>query len=92
MESNDIFYPEFDYPASHLSAFSLCIDVFIISLKSGEIVRFKPHEIAHFKEWLSRFNVRDIAVNDGISHSHNKPDFSKPHNGIFNLVKLNKRK
>jgi hypothetical protein len=32
------FYPEFDYPASHLSAFTLCIDVFIVSLKNGEIV------------------------------------------------------
>lgn len=66
MDSKDIFYPEFKHPASQLSAFSLCIDVFIISLKNGEIVRFKPSDIEHFKEWLSRFKVRDIAVDDGI--------------------------
>ncbi|WP_028298572.1 hypothetical protein [Olivibacter sitiensis] len=90
MESNDIFYPEFDYPASHLSAFSLCIDVFIISLKNGEIVRFKPNEIAHFKEWLRRFNVRDIAVNDGISHTNKTANSSKPANGFFNLIKKRK--
>ena len=63
MENEHIFYPEFDYPASHLSAFTLCIDVFIVSLKNGEIVRFKPHEIAHFKEWLNHFKVRrDLKV------------------------------
>lgn|GEM_PF-1329698 len=72
MENEHIFYPEFEHPASQLSAFSLCIDVFIISLKSGEIVRFKPPEPAHFKEWLCRFKVRDIAVNDGMGNARLK--------------------
>lgn len=92
MDNEHIFYPEFDHPATQLSAFSLCIDVFIISLKNGEIVRFKPKEIAHFKEWLNRFQVRDIAVNDGISHTNRMTNLSKAHNGFFNLIKRSKRK
>lgn len=92
MEKEPVFYPEFDYPASQLSAFSLCIDVFIIALKNVEIVRFKPNEIAHFKEWLNRFKVRDIAVNDGISHTNRTTNLSEAPNGFFNLIKRNKRK
>lgn len=90
MDNEHIFYPEFDHPASQLSAFSLCIDVFIISLKNGEIVKFKPNDIAHFKEWLNRFKVRDIAVNDGISHRNKTVNSSKPVNGFFNLIKKRK--
>ncbi|KUG10556.1 MULTISPECIES: hypothetical protein [Weeksellaceae] len=85
MDSKDNFYPDFDQPASQLSAFSLCIDVFIISLKNGEIVRFKPNKIAHFKEWLCRFNIRDIAVNDGLYSPYKEANLSKP--GFFKLFK-----
>ncbi|ASE60482.1 MAG: hypothetical protein JSS67_12735 [Bacteroidetes bacterium] len=92
MDNEHIFYPEFSYPALHLSAFTLCIDVFIISLKNGEIVRFKPNEIAHFKEWLNRFKVRDITVNDGIPHTDRTSNLSKPTHGFFNLIKRSKRK
>ncbi|AZA92884.1 MAG: hypothetical protein J0H29_00075 [Sphingobacteriales bacterium] len=92
MDSKDIFYPEFEHPASQLSAFSLCIDVFIISLKNGEIVSFKPNEIAPFKEWLDRFKVRNIAVNDGIPHANRTANLSKAPNGFFNLIKRSKRK
>jgi len=65
MDKEPVFYPDFDYPATQLSAFSLCIDTFIISLKNGEIVSFEPKEKAHFKEWLNRFKVRDINVDKG---------------------------
>lgn len=85
-----IFYPDFDHPASQLSAFSLCIHVFIISLKNGEIVRFKPNDIGHFKKWLYTFKVRDIALDDGISSVNIKPDLSKPLGNFFNLTKRNK--
>lgn len=92
MDNEHIFYPEFEHPASQLSAFSLCSDVFIISLKNGEIVRFKPNEITHFKEWLNRFKVRDIAVNDGISHTNGTTNLSEAPNGFFNLIKRSKKK
>lgn len=90
MEKEPVFYPEFDHPVSQLSAFSLCIDVFIISLKNGEIVHFKPDKIAHFKEWLNRFKVRDIAVNDGISLTNKTKNLFEAPNGFFNLIKRRK--
>ena len=90
MESKDNFYPDFDLPASQLSAFSLCIDVFIISLINGEIVRFKPKEIAHFKEWLNHFKVRDITVNNGLPHVDRTSDLSKSKYGFFNFIKRRK--
>ncbi|MCT3639639.1 MULTISPECIES: hypothetical protein [Weeksellaceae] len=92
MENEPVFYPDFTHPASQLSAFSLCIDVFIISLKNGEIVKFKPNDIAHFKEWLNRFKVRDVAVNDGLSHTNRTTNLSEAPNGFFNLIKRSKRK
>ncbi|MDV3559506.1 hypothetical protein CMU69_08140 [Elizabethkingia anophelis] len=90
MDNAHIFYPNFDYPASHLSAFSLCIDIFIISLKNGEIVKFKPDDIANFKEWLDRFKVRDVAADDGISHVDRTANLFKPTHGFFNLIKKRK--
>lgn len=90
MDNTHHFYPEFDYPASQLSAFSHCIDVFIVSLKNGEIVKFKPDNIAHFKEWLDRFNIRNIAVDDGISHTNSPANLSKPTYRFFNLIKRRK--
>ena len=92
MEKEPLFYPDFDHPASQLSAFSICIDIFIISLKNGEIVRFKPKEIAHFREWLDRFKVRDIALDDGRSRNDDTTDTSKSHLGFFNLKKRNNKK
>lgn len=92
MDEAHIFYPKFDHPAAQLSAFSLCIDVFIISLKNGEIVKFKPNEIEHFKEWLERFKVRNIASDDGISRYDRTANLSKSRLGFYNLSKRNKGK
>ncbi|OJY83542.1 MAG: hypothetical protein BGP13_02130 [Sphingobacteriales bacterium 40-81] len=83
MDNERIFYSEFDHPTSQLSAFSLCIGVFIISLKNGGIVRFKPNEIAHFKEWLDHYKVRDIAVNDDIPYANIMANLSKAPNRFF---------
>ena len=54
------FYPELDHPVADLSAYSLSLDVFIISLKSDEIIRFQPADVEHFKKWLQRYNVRNV--------------------------------
>jgi len=59
-------------------------------LKNGEIVRFKPHEIAHFKEWLNHFKVRDITVNNGLPHVDRTSDLSKSKYGFFNFIKRRK--
>lgn len=68
MDNEHIFYPDFDHPASQLSAFTFCIDLFILSLKNGEIVRFEPEDILHFGEWLKKNGVRDIRVDNGKVH------------------------
>lgn len=85
------FYPDFDHPASQLSAFSLCIDVFIISLKNGEIVKFKPDDVAHFKKWLYRFRVRDIELDDGLSNNKTTANLAVSNLKIFNPFKRNNR-
>lgn len=91
MDKAQSFYPNFDHPASHLSAFSLCIDVFIISLKNGEIVKFKPDDIAHFKEWLDRFKVRDIAYDNGMPPDNRTSNSSKSNLIFFNVSKRNRK-
>ncbi|MCA6441086.1 MULTISPECIES: hypothetical protein [unclassified Arcicella] len=93
MDSKEIFYPEFGYPVSHLSAFSLCIDTYIISLKNGKIVRFKPDETDHFREWLNCYNVRDIEIdlfNSYLPPANKKSHLPKPLGVVFNLIKRNK--
>ena len=54
------YYPNLAYPASQLSAYSLSIDLFVISLKTEEIIRFKPDDVQKFKQWLEKFKIRDI--------------------------------
>lgn len=51
----------FPYRAEELSAFILSIDTFIISLKSGQVVKHATKEVRPFYEWLVTNNVRDIA-------------------------------
>ncbi len=82
MDKAHSFYPEFDHPAPLLSAFFLCSDVFIISLKNSEIVRFKPDEITLFKECLDKFNVKNIAVSDDIPETNRAAILSKAPNGF----------
>ncbi|CDS93686.1 Nitrate/nitrite response regulator protein NarL (fragment) [Sphingobacterium sp. PM2-P1-29] len=54
------FYPDFKYPVADLSAYSLAIGVFVISLKSDEIIQFKPKDAISFKMWLEKYNVRNV--------------------------------
>jgi hypothetical protein len=49
---NQQTFPGLSYTAKELSAYALCIDVFIISLASQEIVRFAPADVAAFRQWL----------------------------------------
>lgn len=59
-------YPKFEYKAVELSAFSFCIDTFVISLKNGRIVHFVAEDPQEFKAWLIKHRVRDIRKDDGI--------------------------
>lgn len=94
MEKEPVFYLNFEHPVSQLSAFSLCIDVFVISLKNGKIVRFKPQDIVHFEEWLRKYSIRDIRVDTGIPVDYTTARLYKSVKrfSIFNLNTRAKRK
>ena len=62
--SNQTF-PGFEYSAEDLSAYLLCMDVFIISLMSTQIIHFTTPDVAAFREWLDRNGVRDITHEAG---------------------------
>lgn len=69
MDTENNQYPEFEYMATELSAFSSSVGTFVISLKSGTIVHFTPKDTEDFKAWLLVHRVRDISVDIGISKS-----------------------
>ena len=54
------YYPNLGYPVAELSAYSFSIGVFIIALKSEEIIRFVPENVMDFKAWLDRYHIRNI--------------------------------
>ncbi|MGJ1412744.1 hypothetical protein ACR78Z_24015 [Sphingobacterium thalpophilum] len=54
------YYPELPYPAAELSAYSLAVGVFVILLKSNEIIRFEPKEVESFKKWLENYRIRNV--------------------------------
>ena len=54
------FYPNLPYPVADLSAYSLSVGMFFISLKTEEIIRFEPEDQEHFKKWLEKFEIRNI--------------------------------
>lgn len=56
-----MFTTNFPYRAEELSAFILSIDTFIISLKSGQVIKHATKDIEPFYQWLVVNNVRDIA-------------------------------
>jgi|GEM_PF-2398965 len=49
-EKKQLHYPGFAHPASALSAWAFSIDVFIISLKGGKLVRHTPEDIEAFSQ------------------------------------------
>lgn len=53
-------YPDFNYSAVELSAFTLTIDTFIISLKNGQLTHFIPKDAGAFCQWLLANHIRDI--------------------------------
>lgn len=67
MDTDNNYFPEFAYTATQLSAFSLTIDTFVISLRDGRIVHFSPKDITGFKTWLNKHKVRDIHLEENIS-------------------------
>lgn len=59
-------FPEFNYRAAELSAYTFTIDTFIISLKNGQLTHFIPKDKEAFVAWLTKNRIRDIRKDDGI--------------------------
>ena len=55
-------YPGLEHNVGALSAyiFSDVLDLFIISLKNGDIIHFQPDDAAAFEQWLQEHRVRNI--------------------------------
>ncbi|RZJ83289.1 MAG: hypothetical protein EOO20_23070 [Chryseobacterium sp.] len=58
------FYPDLKYPVADLAAYSLATGMFVISLKTDEIIKFEPTDAENFKEWLQQYNVRNVDEED----------------------------
>lgn len=74
MEREDS-YPGLKPKASELSAFAFAMDIFIISLKNKELVRFTPDDPKRFRAWLNTHRVRDV---DQEKHHEVKPSTDQP--------------
>ena len=59
----------FTFTPRQLSAFSVCMDTFIISLKNGEIVHHTPDDPSAFLRWLEEHNVRNISADSSLRNS-----------------------
>ncbi|MBN8784278.1 MAG: hypothetical protein J0G98_14560 [Terrimonas ferruginea] len=81
MDTGNETYPAFNIPAAELSAFTVSIDLFIISLKNGELIRFTPDDVGRFYDWLISHNVRDIRTTKMPNVPANKGRFNSNKNG-----------
>lgn len=90
MDGKDIFTPNLTTLLRNYQRSLSALMFLSYPLKTGNCT-FKPNEIAHFKDWLDRFKVRDIEVDKGIPYVTRTPNLSKAPNGFFNLIKLSKK-
>lgn len=51
---------EFPYRPEDISYFSVALDTFIISLKTGETVLHVPGNPLHFSDWLISNGIRNV--------------------------------
>lgn len=76
MDTGSKNYPALNIPDSELSAFTVCIDLFIISLKNGELIRFTPDDVGRFYDWLISHSVRDIRTTDLLNDAAKNEEMS----------------
>ncbi|MEZ5016285.1 MAG: hypothetical protein R2800_04480 [Flavipsychrobacter sp.] len=50
----------FAHAAAELSAYARTIDVFVIALRTGQIVQHTPPDAAEFEAWLHTHHIRNI--------------------------------
>lgn len=59
-ETTNPTFPNFAYPAQDISAFHLSLNSFVLSLKTGELVRFAPKDTDAFLLWLKNNRIKDV--------------------------------
>jgi hypothetical protein len=62
-------YPDFNHAANELSAYTMSVGIFIISLKNAAIIHFEPNDATAFEQWLVKCHVRDIRKNKETDHA-----------------------
>lgn len=67
MEQRNDRYPGFAYTAAQLSAYIYVLNTFIISLKNGQLIRYRPDDIQSFTHWLSANRLRHVLKNQSFS-------------------------
>lgn len=60
MKTINIEYENFAYTATQLSAYARTMDVFVISLRTGEIIQHCPENVSAFQAWLNHHHIRNI--------------------------------
>ncbi|MEZ5015921.1 MAG: hypothetical protein R2800_02640 [Flavipsychrobacter sp.] len=53
-------YEDFAYTATQLSAYARTMDVFVIALRTGEIIEHRPENAFAFQVWLNFHHIRNI--------------------------------
>lgn len=62
---NSHHYKDFPHSAEELSAYMFCIDTFVLSLKSEEVVRYVADDPPAFIAWLQQHGIRDVKAEVG---------------------------
>lgn len=55
-------YEGFAHRADELSAYIYGAGVFVLSLRSGEVIHHEPADADAFRTWLQHHRIRDVAA------------------------------
>lgn len=55
-------YEGFPHRADELSAYIYGAGVFVLSLRSGEVIHHEPEDTDAFRNWLQYHRIRDVAA------------------------------
>ncbi|MEZ5015734.1 MAG: hypothetical protein R2800_01675 [Flavipsychrobacter sp.] len=50
----------FAHAAEELSAYGKTLEVFIIALRTGEVIHHTPKDAKAFEQWLQEHRIRDV--------------------------------
>jgi len=56
----DLNFPSFDYSAQQLSCYIYALEIFIISLKNCDVIRYDTERSREFLHWLTDHKIRNV--------------------------------